>query len=586
MQLEQKIIELREKNGWNQKELAKKSGLSPATISRIEKGKIKKPSKYIKPLAKALKIDETEFLKYLQKDILSKSKTIKIGYAFSIWSAPFAYYQIKKRNSVKDIELTSFGFKSEDGHIPLFYSAENKPDDFNFFTQNQRGLITYNARYLFELLNQGELDCVVIAGKLIQNKLSYIQIAKIMNTAFGSCELLISTFDQEIDTASSEKKNWLEDWINDIYEEEANFFSTYLIKNSEIDLNNFYKKLLFEEIESQTKVETDPILLNILEEQIRQAKNIHLNFNFKRFISSLREAYKDKYINVLNRFTHKLFKIQLFYNEPTIAKEHYEKFIELTHFSQINTNHICIAESIVWKKEIEEAIFPFIISKNNQVFTDYKRTILFLCWQPKIEHFKYVIRQSSISLVNKTPNLRTLNLHQQYSQNSESEEIYFTFDLIAKSRFNKSAIYQPTFLIFLKELRDCIYEIKDALNQLLQIEFDLAKEKNRVYLENQNLQHEIKNINKELKNSAPIGNIKILLENQIKYYKSRMEKNNIRLNINKEKFETHINDNEVIKTIANVFDISPKSCFESIKSLHFDLECNFEWVLNLIEEQR
>ena len=55
MSLGEKIKELREKKGMNQKQVAEASGITQATISRIEKGKVKQlKSEALKRLAEAL----------------------------------------------------------------------------------------------------------------------------------------------------------------------------------------------------------------------------------------------------------------------------------------------------------------------------------------------------------------------------------------------------------------------------------------------------------------------------------------------------------------------------------------------------
>ncbi len=82
MSLGEKVKELREKKGMNQKELSEASGITQATISRIEKGKVNQlKSEALKRLADALGstidylVDKTDEL--TPNDILRSDDTAK-----------------------------------------------------------------------------------------------------------------------------------------------------------------------------------------------------------------------------------------------------------------------------------------------------------------------------------------------------------------------------------------------------------------------------------------------------------------------------------------------------------------------------
>ena len=82
MSLGEKVKELREKKGMNQKELSKASAITQATISRIEKGKVNQlKSEALKRLADALGstidylVDKTD--KLTPNDILQSDDTAK-----------------------------------------------------------------------------------------------------------------------------------------------------------------------------------------------------------------------------------------------------------------------------------------------------------------------------------------------------------------------------------------------------------------------------------------------------------------------------------------------------------------------------
>ena len=82
MSLGEKVTELREKKGMNQKELAEASGITQATISRIEKGKVHQlKSEALKRLAGALGstvdylVDKTNTI--TPTDVLQSDETAK-----------------------------------------------------------------------------------------------------------------------------------------------------------------------------------------------------------------------------------------------------------------------------------------------------------------------------------------------------------------------------------------------------------------------------------------------------------------------------------------------------------------------------
>ena len=82
MSLGEKVKELREKKGMNQKELSEASGITQATISRIEKGKVNQlKSEALKRLADALGstidylVDKAD--KLTPNDILRADETAK-----------------------------------------------------------------------------------------------------------------------------------------------------------------------------------------------------------------------------------------------------------------------------------------------------------------------------------------------------------------------------------------------------------------------------------------------------------------------------------------------------------------------------
>lgn len=62
--LGQRIVELRLKKGWSQRDLAYECGKEPQSIERIENGKSNPTAFYLKELADALGIEVSDFFNF------------------------------------------------------------------------------------------------------------------------------------------------------------------------------------------------------------------------------------------------------------------------------------------------------------------------------------------------------------------------------------------------------------------------------------------------------------------------------------------------------------------------------------------
>jgi putative transcriptional regulator len=62
--LGQRIIELRTKKGWSQRDLAFECGKEPQSIERVENGKSNPTAFYLKELADALGVEVSDFFNF------------------------------------------------------------------------------------------------------------------------------------------------------------------------------------------------------------------------------------------------------------------------------------------------------------------------------------------------------------------------------------------------------------------------------------------------------------------------------------------------------------------------------------------
>lgn len=62
--LGQRIVALREKKGWSQRDLAFECGKEPQSIERVENGKSNPTAYYLQELAEALNIHISEFFNF------------------------------------------------------------------------------------------------------------------------------------------------------------------------------------------------------------------------------------------------------------------------------------------------------------------------------------------------------------------------------------------------------------------------------------------------------------------------------------------------------------------------------------------
>lgn len=62
--LGQRIVELREKKGWSQRDLAFECGKEPQSIERVENGKSNPTAFYLKELADALGVKVSDFFNF------------------------------------------------------------------------------------------------------------------------------------------------------------------------------------------------------------------------------------------------------------------------------------------------------------------------------------------------------------------------------------------------------------------------------------------------------------------------------------------------------------------------------------------
>jgi transcriptional regulator with XRE-family HTH domain len=204
--LSQEIKRLRLQKNWNQTEAAKKCRINPSIFSRIESGKIERPTaETISKLAEGLSTS----LEFLDSLIPKVDDTLKIGFAHSLWAAPLIALRMEGP-PFKGIKLTSYGEYQAAGSFdyhPHWYHAETKgsilvgprfrrttcdlPPGLSYHSDDSRHS-AYYASDLDRLLQNQDLDCVIATKQVFSGHDSMLlPCAMIMDCAFGEEELLV-----------------------------------------------------------------------------------------------------------------------------------------------------------------------------------------------------------------------------------------------------------------------------------------------------------------------------------------------------------------------------------------------------------
>jgi transcriptional regulator with XRE-family HTH domain len=204
--LSQEIKRLRLQKKWNQTEAAKQCGINPSIFSRMESGKIERPTaETISKLAEGFGIS----IQFLDSLIPKIDDKLKIGFSHSLWAAPIIAL-LMEGPPFKGIRLTSYGkYQAADSfeYHPHWYQAETKgpvlvgprfrrtksdlAPGFSYHSADSFHS-PYYAPDLDRLLQNQELDCVIATKQVFSDHDSMLlPCAMIMDCAFGEEELLV-----------------------------------------------------------------------------------------------------------------------------------------------------------------------------------------------------------------------------------------------------------------------------------------------------------------------------------------------------------------------------------------------------------
>jgi transcriptional regulator with XRE-family HTH domain len=200
------IHRLRTQKKLTQAQASKKWSINQSILSRIETGKIERPSrKALSQLATGLGVN----IEVLSSLVPGTSEEFRVGFAHSIWAAPVIPL-IMSGLSMKGVKLTSYGdFQPAESYRYFPHWSESKvegpiltgpsfgcgevelPSGYARHAQKPT-LSTYSALDLDRLLKDRRLDCIIAAKHVFSpSDARILRCARIMDCAGGGQAMLV-----------------------------------------------------------------------------------------------------------------------------------------------------------------------------------------------------------------------------------------------------------------------------------------------------------------------------------------------------------------------------------------------------------
>ncbi len=214
MTLGEYIKRLRKAKGWKQSEAAQRCGLKQSILSRIEAGRIARPtSDTLEKIARALDASLESLASLLAQESKPAEAVLRVGFAHCLFAAPLVLLAMQG-TMLPGLEITSYGKKTGSPFAldPLWYTpkprsriplaprlnqtsqasqlADKYADTYNKLVEKEEYVI-YTANELNQLLAANQIDCVVGARNVFDpSEGSLIFCARLLTAVGGSWGLL------------------------------------------------------------------------------------------------------------------------------------------------------------------------------------------------------------------------------------------------------------------------------------------------------------------------------------------------------------------------------------------------------------
>lgn len=493
----------------------------------------------------------------------NQAKQLRIGFPYVTWAAPIVLSICDIIEDESEFSVTAYGtFPSESGtdsqdslteamqaerntlheisepiHLDLIkYSLELK--------KNNERIYTYNAKHLFNLLENGKLDLICVADGVVDlryNKNDFVTVAYFLKSVNEGCELAVFSRKTSDELEKIMTFENLVKHFEDVDKDNINQVYKALESNDNIVFNKNY----------QEKIEKS--IIRILERNNIPNKEKELLTKLKddgkksnKYFELLRTSYRNQaQKEIVKSIIEVTFELIILYAEKTVAQIYYDKFLRKPDLSFISPHQICLANPSRWNKTLSELIYPFEGNRECEL------EICYLGWQPKISHIRdEIMRVTKTS--SKSWNFKIFNLPKIINNN---EQVFLSGQLLIKKNKNTEILANLIYR-FANKLKISSDRFNFIINEIRKLENNYT-----------NLDNQLKNLKNEELNQP-----------ESEFLKNFMKVQELSVKNAEKEFIYSIESSPEIKIISDFFDLPKLECYTSIKNLVFSHSFDTDWI--------